>query len=540
MSQISTLEIISGSLFTGLLVAHILLRTYYSRDRGLRLPPGPRPLPFIGNIHQFSTEYQEETLLQWGLKHGPLIYARFFGTPVLVINSLTIAHDLLEKRSARFSDRPRFVILNESMGWRAIFTWKKPDGVFRRHRRWLSDTFQKSVVKDYQSLQLRELHILLSGLIAKPEQYSSHFKRFIGAILMQIAYGHVVTSDNDKYITVADETLLKIVRFGSPGTTMADFWPACKCIHPSKSDINTEFISVAYLPAWVPGAGFKRHVTEVRTLVRKMIDRPYEMVHEALASGTALPSFTASLIKRLSNKGSLTTEDANDIKEVAAIVYGAGTDTTNAILASFLLAMVMYPEVLKKARYEIDSCIGQDRLPGFGDRGSLPYLECVLLELYRWRPALPLAIPHMTSSSEVYSGYDIQAETLIIPNAWAMSRDPKLFPDPEAFYPERFEGVDPNDLGERDSRKFAFGFGRRVCPGRDLADGTIWLTMANMMVTLDITRIIDAAGEEVVPSGARTSGFVEHPVEFSCSIKPRSTKALKLISQMETGLNEHN
>lgn len=61
----------------------------------------------------------------------------------------------------------------------------------------------------------------------------------------------------------------------------------------------------------------------------------------------------------------------------------ASTQQTLAVMESFILAMVRNPEAFKKAQDEIDRVIGSDRLPTIDDRSSLPYLECVLKEVFR-------------------------------------------------------------------------------------------------------------------------------------------------------------
>lgn len=80
--------------------------------------------------------------------------------------------------------------------------------------------------------------------------------------------------------------------------------------------------------------------------------------------------------------------------------------------------MTLYPEIQKQAQDEIDRIIGSDRLPTFEDRAKLPYLECVIREIYRWNPASPLAVAHKLMRDDEYEGYLIPAGTVVIPNIW--------------------------------------------------------------------------------------------------------------------------
>ena len=79
----------------------------------------------------------------------------------------------------------------------------------------------------------------------------------------------------------------------------------------------------------------------------------------------------------------------------------------------FIMAMALYPSVQKRIQDEIDRVVGKNRLPTFDDRSSLPYVEAVLRETLRWRPALPLAMPHATIKDDIYKGFYIPKGKLI-------------------------------------------------------------------------------------------------------------------------------
>jgi len=130
-------------------------------------------------------------------------------------------------------------------------------------------------------------------------------------------------------------------------------------------------------------------------------------------------------------------------------------------LETFFLAMTLSPEVMKKAREELDRVIGKERLPEFSDGDNLPYIDAVVKELLRWNPPLPLSVPNRVTQDDVYRGYSIPAGATVIENVWAVCRDPSIYPDPEAFNPDRFlkDGeIDPLVFDPEDR---VFGSGRR-------------------------------------------------------------------------------
>lgn len=87
-------------------------------------------------------------------------------------------------------------------------------------------------------------------------------------------------------------------------------------------------------------------------------------------------------------------------------------------MGTFFLAMACNPAAQKKAQEEIDKLIGDDRLPEYGDRPNLPYVEALYREVMRWRPAVPLGVPHATTQDDIYDGYYIPKGTTVISNIW--------------------------------------------------------------------------------------------------------------------------
>jgi len=191
-----------------------------------------------------------------------------------------------------------------------------------------------------------------------------------------------------------------------------------------------------------------------------------------------------------------------------------------------MLAMVRYPLVQRMAQSEIDAAV-INRLPNFTDRERLPYIGALCKEVLRWHPVGPLGVAHALTRDDVYKSNFIPAGSIILANAWAMLHDVNTFgPDPEDFIPERFfePGVpDPT---------IAFGFGRRICPGRFLAEDVIFITIASILKVYNITSPVDSQGNELPPPAAQfTSGFISHPIPFNCTIKPRSETAERLLSE---------
>jgi len=246
-----------------------------------------------------------------------------------------------------------------------------------------------------------------------------------------------------------------------------------------------------------------------------------------MASGQIRPSFLSTALEDVNES-----RDANYqrevIKDTAGNIFAAGADTTLSAIHTFFLAMVCFPEVQMKAQAELDRVVS-GRLPDYGDMPDLPYLSALVKEVIRWQPVLPYGLPHRSTEDDIYEGYHIPNGSFVIYNVWAMLRNENDYPDPSTFKPERFIKDGQLDPNIRDPAMIAFGFGRRLCPGRDVAMSTLWIAAATILTTFNLSKSVDKDGKVIEPSCEYQPAIIRHPLPFECSIKPRSNVAEELI-----------
>ncbi|KAF7800179.1 hypothetical protein EIP86_011426 [Pleurotus ostreatoroseus] len=166
-----------------------------------------------------------------------------------------------------------------------------------------------------------------------------------------------------------------------------------------------------------------------------------------------------------------------------------------------LLGIVTVPRVQDKIHQELDATVGPGRLPTLEDTPSLTYLQAVFMEALRWKPVLPLGIPRQAMFDDEYMGYSIPAGTVIVPNVWALLFDEERYPHAQEFNPDRFMRDGKLDLRDNDPT-IAFGFGRRICPGRHLAKDTVILIMASILHVFNIEPAADNISQDM------NTGFV--------------------------------
>lgn len=204
-----------------------------------------------------------------------------------------------------------------------------------------------------------------------------------------------------------------------------------------------------------------------------------------------------------------------DINGSAAAIFIAGSDTTFATTLVGILNLLLNPTVFHKARSLLDQTIGLDRLPSLKDREhpDLLYVEYIVQEIVRWRPLSPLGVPHKSLEDDIYNEMFIPQGTNVFFNTWAMSRDETIYKDPDSFNPDRYIPVEQGGAGEP-YLKGPFGFGRRICVGRHLALASVWIVLATLISTVDISKAVDSNGEEIEPVVGFTTGLSRYDYLF--------------------------
>ncbi|KIJ36851.1 hypothetical protein M422DRAFT_260715 [Sphaerobolus stellatus SS14] len=214
------------------------------------------------------------------------------------------------------------------------------------------------------------------------------------------------------------------------------------------------------------------------------------------SNGTAQPSFTSTHLERLAAMNDAPADAEQVIKNTAANIFAGGSNTVQE---------------------ELDAVLGGVRLPEFEDMAALPYMIAAYKEAMRWHPLLPLGVAHATTQDDVIDGYFIPKGAIIFLAGFG--------PDIGKFDPGRFMESGRRDPGQTG----AFGYGRRVCPGRYMAENSLFIAVASILRNFDIKPARDSSGNEAMPEYDWTSGIFSSPTHYQCTIKPRSKAAEERI-----------
>ncbi|KAI0043715.1 cytochrome P450 [Auriscalpium vulgare] len=484
----------------------------FTRRGGLPLPPGPRPLPFLGNVLDMPRKHEWKTFTRWREVYGDVTYVTIFGRPMVFLSSAEAASDLLDKRSARYSDRPSFP-LTDLIGHNEFNFGFMPYGKrWQASRRLFARRFGKNALPESHDAHRAAVGVLLSNLLDKPDEFPSHLRLHSGQLIMDVVYGITVKNRQDKWVQTAEDVMETIAMAVSPVMWVVNPVPLLQL-----------------LPRWLGGKNFAEQLGRWRSDVHKLQHVPFESVKASVAHGDARPSFTSTMLQDLgSDSGD---EQESLIRDCAAIAYGGASDTTVSSATIFILAMLINRGAQQAAQDEIDRLVGPHRLPDFSDRAQLPYVTAIMKEVLRWHPPAPQGIPHLVADDDVYRGYCIPAGSMVVGCVWSILHDPAVYPNPSAFMPERYIVDGHLDFSANDPSRYAFGFGRRICPGKDFAEDALWLLIARLLAVYHFE-----TAEAGVPDVSEfSSGALSHPPPFSCSIKPRSESYVKLVLALETG-----
>ncbi|KAF4439159.1 cytochrome P450 [Fusarium acutatum] len=484
------------------------------------LPPGPRGrYPLLGMTFDEPKYKPWEEFTRWAKMYGPLVYYRTGLQHVVIINDASVYRELITQRSDIYSSRPpsevgslvsgglRVVQMEYGHRWRI----DTPQSV----RRVFTKVLNAKKCDSYLGYQEREaLATLYTLLHNKPEDFSHEIHRYSLSVARTVAFSKRVTSSNSPFGAELREVMANFSSAMQPGKYIVETMPFLgrlpHALQPWRKElakyheIEADFSLRCYREALAHAEKYPDQPSVARDIAKEMTD-------EALAATTCME------------------------------IIGAGAETTASTLGFIILALITHPEVVKKAHEELDRVIGRDRFPTWTDEPNLPYIRAIIKEAHRWRVISPLSFQHYTMKEDVFRGYRIPKGSVVRVNHWGMHLDESRYPDPYEFNPERFVNYKlsaaaacnlPNPA-ERDH--FAYGAGKRICPGLHLAERSLYNITSRLLQTFAFEQPRDPKTGELleivtVDNVGTRSGLVMAPGrQFDVDFKLRDERIGTLL-----------
>ncbi|KAJ7083084.1 cytochrome P450 [Mycena belliarum] len=484
------------------------------KSKGIR-PRGPPGLPFIGNIHQIR-KHPWITFMEWSKIYGPIFHLNIAGQDAIVLGSHKVAADLLDRRSAIYSDRPRNIVTRILTG-DLVFAFTQITPIWRRMRRASHDALGPKVSKTYHVLQEREVVWLADQMIKAPTLFRSHIQRTSASLVMSIIYGTPIADSEDPIILEIQHFVDRALGAAAPGAFIVEY-----------------FTWMQYLPRWM--SGWRRYAEYWYEKDSALLTGLFSGVQARVDAGDNGPSVAAKLIK-VQDQDSLSVLDS---AWLSATLYAAGAETSAGQMEWFMVSMILNPGVQKAAHTEMDNIIGRGRMPTLNDYDQLPYIRAIVKEVLRWRPVLPLGacLPHRLSQDDWYDGYFLPKDTTVIPNIWGLNHDTTVYgSDADTFRPERHldeaQKLKPAPKDTKEESHCSFGFGKRVCVGRHVANRTLFIEVATILWSFNICAAQDESGNFVMPSSepaTEGTSLILRPRVFGCELIPRFSEVPTIIA----------
>ncbi|KAL4937875.1 hypothetical protein BDV06DRAFT_232277 [Aspergillus oleicola] len=493
-----------------------------------KLPPGPFPLPLIGNTHLLPPSkpwiYFESLAAQY---KTPILTFWTGRRPTIWLNDAWTASELLEKRAALYASRPRMVVFAELGAGQSNLVNMYYGDRWRLHRKITHMGVGLQQVRKYRCFQNDESKVVAIDLLNEPKEYVRHFERYATSVVSIIGFGRRVGSYMDPIITEVIAVMQRAAELNVPGKT----FPM----------LMESFPFLSKFPNWV--APWKHGLGGGQGRGRPFF---YALAKEAAgtnASNSTAPSApifndkteqTQNYSQKLFHEAPKHNLTKMEISSLAGNLFGAGSDTSSSTLVTFALACCAFPQTLLPAWEELDRVIGPNRSPDFEDENNLPYTKAFVKEVFRWRSVAVIGgQPHAPVRDDWYRGYFIPAGTWIQGNIWAIHHHAREFPSPDTFNPKRFLPSHPDARPFPGERGYmTFGWGRRVCSGQGLAEQGTLITIARLLWGFRIEKALDERGNEIpVDIFDYTNGLNMRPNPFECRITPRSEEIRKTIER---------
>ncbi|GMP73932.1 hypothetical protein CsSME_00031513 [Camellia sinensis var. sinensis] len=422
------------------------------------LPPGPQPLPLLGNLLSLGPEFHTY-ITNLAKTYGPILTLWLGQKLTIVVSSPAIAREMLKDHDTTFANRDVSVAAKQSAYGGGDVAWSHYGSEWRMLRKlavrgMLSNTRLDSVY----SLRSREIRrtigYIFRNRVGFPVNISDQMFLIMFNVVTNMLWGCSIEGED----RVSIDGMIQLL--GKPN--ISDFYPGL-----ARFDLQGIEKKMR---------GMMKRVDEIFDM---MIDQ--RMKRDGEGGEKESKDFLQFLLELKDEGGEAKTPlTMAQVKAMLMDMVVGGTDTTINSVEAAMAEMMNKPQVMQKLQLELDTIVGKDHIVEESHIPKLPYLHAIMKETLRLHPILPFLIPHSPSETCTIGGYTIPKGTRILFNVWAIHRDPLIWENPLEFYPERFLNG-KWDYNGNDFAYFPFGSGRRICPGISMAERVFIFSIASLV-----------------------------------------------------------
>jgi len=455
-------------------IALVLLVIYQYWHYRTHYPPGPWPLPVVGNSFQLiSIDRWEDKFLDWKNKYGKCYTFMSGIIPVVTVNDYDMIVDMFIRDGETYADRFDIESFSKVIRRGQYGIIGTSGDLWREQRRFALKTLRdfglgKNAMEDRIIEEIQTMFELVNKDIDSGLDEHDFYKRTdlaVGSIINNVVCGYRFTTNGKE-----DE-----------------FYKLKNCINEMMKTFSDPLIAVAVF------SSFFRKIPPFNTKLNKgiaLFNEVFEFLdvqieqHEKNTDYTTLSEsrdfIDAFLMEktRCDESGETHYFSKDQLRNICVDIWFAGQETTTHTITWLLAFVINNPEAQKKMHEELDRVIRNDRMITVADKSQLPYTNAVVMETQRCANIIAINSLRKTTRETTINGYVLPKGTVVIPQISVLMIDPDIFPEPKKFNPSRF--IDENGQLKHYSELMPFSVGKRQCPGEALARMELYLFAANL------------------------------------------------------------
>ncbi|XP_040179145.1 cytochrome P450 2C8-like [Rana temporaria] len=470
----------SSTLILALCFACLIFFLLRNRNKKYEnLPPGPSPLPLLGNVLQLNMKDLPKSFIKLAKIHGDVFTVHLGRNAVVVLHGYDAVKEALVDNSDIFGDRA-----------------KLPAGqlVFKDYGVMLSNGERWRQLRRFSLTTLRNFGM---GKRSVEERIQEESRCLVEELRKKAGSPF----DPTYLVTLAVSNVICSIIFGQrfdyeDKNFLGLFAMLKKAFRIRNSFVGQLLNSFPKIMHQLPGP-HHQVIQNFFTLNEFVMDKVKEH-QKTLDQNCPRDYIDCFLIKMEQEKDNPTTEFVFQNLSVTVInIFLAGTETTSTTIRLGLRILLKYPDVLAKVQEEIDYVIGQNRCPSVEDRSKMPYTDAVIHEIQRITDVLPMSVPHATAQTIVFRGYTIPKGTTIFPLLTSVLKDPKYFQNPHKFNPNNF--LDEKGGFRKKEAFIPFSTGKRMCLGEGMARMELFLFITTILQNFHLQSDEDPSDIDISP-----------------------------------------